>query len=96
MRLDARTGDTGWYVFDCAKCRPVEEVVWCDEETARWGQVLRDVPFVSHGTRLPFDALLVRQEQRIRIYPERRLVLFNEVELDDEDTAITTTEEHAC
>lgn len=87
MKLDARKGDTGWYVFDCARCCPVESVVWCDEETARWGHV---PPPGSDGC-----ALTVHQEHRIRIYPERRLVLFNEVELDDEDAALSQ-EEHTC
>lgn len=84
MRLDARKGDVGWYVFDCARCRPVESVVWCDDETARWGYLLLR------------NAILVRQEQRISIYPQRRLVLFNEIELNGDEDLAVTTEELTC
>lgn len=83
MRLDARAGDMGWFVFDVKRLRAVPEAVWVDDQSARWGAYA--FPSLS-------ISLVELQEERIRIYPEKRLVMFNEV--DDENDAhssITST-----
>lgn len=76
MRLDARLGDRHWYVWDVKRCRHVRECVWCDEESAQWGGFRQPYQADLHGEL----ALDVHQEERIRIYPDRKLVLFNEVD----------------
>jgi hypothetical protein len=84
MRLDARNGNREWLVFDVKRCRQVREVVWCDDETAQWGRHMRDLSgrvLMRHRTVV----LQTVQEDRITIYPTRKLVLFNEV--DDDDSA---------
>jgi hypothetical protein len=73
MRLDARKGDTGWPCYDAKRCCMVEGVLWVDDATARWCQLVR-VP----GP--PFIAEVDHQEDRITIYPTRRIVIFNEIE----------------
>jgi hypothetical protein len=68
MRLDARQGDTGWPCYDAKRCRMVENVLWVDDQTARWGEMKTIYWDVEH------------QEERITIYPSRRLVIFNQVD----------------
>lgn len=80
MRLDARRGHRNWFVWDVKRCRPVKYCVWCDDETAQWGGFVQ--PFVPDlGGALLLET---HQEDRITIYPERRLVLFNEVDAPDQ------------
>jgi hypothetical protein len=75
MKLDARKGDSGWPCYDAKRCCMVERVLWVDDETAQWGELtLSQAP--------PFLIDIVHKEERITIYPSRRLVIFNEV--DDE------------
>lgn len=88
MRLDSRRGDTGWHAFDMATCSVPHGMVWVDDEIAAWGQydtarsVLLlcaitgiDVPIVEHA------------ERRIVIYPERKFILLNPIE-DDDDSSV--------
>jgi hypothetical protein len=78
MRLDAQNGDTGWQCYDAKHCRMVPHVVWVDDETATWGCMT--------GATTPFDWIIETvQEDRISIYPSRRLVIFNEI--DDKQTS---------
>ena len=101
MRIDAR--DAGfyktfgpcWNAWDCERCVDVKQVVWADEESAQWGRYARD----STGKHLRTesgDALVCEtiQERRIDIYPEQRLVLFNQIE--DVDRCQETASALAC
>jgi hypothetical protein len=93
MRLDARNGDTNWQCFDVQRCALVHEVVWVDTDTATWG-----APDLSPGALL---ATLVtghlstrtHYEKRIQIVPERRMVLFNPVDGDPDETVRDVIEE---
>ena len=76
MRLDARHGDFYWFVFDVKRCRKVRECVWCDDQTAEWGSLRRPIDLAPDGS-LATDT---HREERITIYPEKRTVLFNEVD----------------
>ena len=77
MRLDARKGDTGWFVYDAEACRKIEYAVWFDDETAQYG-VYDGLFFALVGEPTTIQA------KRIVIYPDRKLVIVNPVE-DDED-----------
>jgi hypothetical protein len=78
MRLDARKGDVDWSVYDAKRCCMVKHVVWLDDETATWAELV----IVK---RRPFLELILRQEDRITIYPSRRLVIFNGIDgVEDE------------
>ena len=82
MILDARNGHgDAWYLYDIKRCRKVECAVWVNDETAQWGRYT--------GCTIAWEwEIETRQEDRISIYPSRRLVLFNEVD----DASDTTTE----
>ena len=82
MILDARNGHgDAWYLYDIKRCRKVECAVWVNDETAQWGRYT--------GCTIAWEWVIeTRQEDRISIYPSRRLVLFNEVD----DASDTTTE----
>ena len=83
MILDARNGHgDAWYLYDIKRCRKVECAVWVNDETAQWGRYT--------GCTIAWEwEIETRQEDRISIYPSRRLVLFNEVD----DASDTTTEQ---
>ena len=82
MRLDARKGDIGWPCYDAKRCRMVPLVVWVDDADATWGEWVRD----------PFPNTRTHQENRITIYPSRKLVIFNEVDDDVEEQAAQALE----
>lgn len=74
MRLDARSGQCGQHlVWDVRKCREVKNVVWVDDESAQWGE------YTGAITNFELN-ITTHQEDRITIYRERRLVLFNEID----------------
>ena len=84
MRLDARKGDVGWPCYDAKRCCMVDHVVWIDDQTATWCELVKraDPPFIDE---------IVRQEERITIYPSRRLVIFNGIKgADDEEDQVTS------
>lgn len=83
MIIDARIGHgAAWSLYDIKRCRRVECAVWVNDETAQWGHYT--------GTTFTGEWLIETiQEDRISIYPSRRLVLFNEVD----DANDTTTEQ---
>ena len=88
MRLDARNGDTGWYVWHVGQARHVENAVWVDDDLARWA----DRP------RLPVDPEIAEhQAQRIAILPSRRLVLIDPVgnEHDERDRLVERDDVYA-
>lgn len=72
MRLDARQGATGYFVWHVEECRHVS-CVWVDDETNQWGDYTR--PFNWHGP----DGLgtTAHQARRIQIFLDRKLVLIN-------------------
>ena len=77
MRLDARKGHYPWNCWDAKRCCAPEHVVWVDDETAQWGQYIKqDREFIRVNGRVRID---VHQEDKITIYPDRRLVVFNEI-----------------
>ncbi len=77
--LDARKGDIHYHCYDAKTCRMVKVVVWVDDETAQWGRYLPPKP---GAYELDLETV---QEDRITIYLDRRLVVFNEV--DDSEQA---------
>ena len=76
MRLDARKGDTGWFVFDVPHCAQIKCCVWVDSDTANYGA------WRSHPSLL--DVFLgeppVHQAKLIRIDVAARTVLIDPVE----------------
>jgi hypothetical protein len=78
MNLDARNGDSGWFVWRCDTCQIQKRVIWVDTELARWGECI--------GICLQTKDMLIaeRQEKAIRILPESRTVLINPRELPEE------------
>ena len=96
MRLDARKGDTGYDIWDVARCCRVERVLWVDTDSATWAGYRRadEGRPESHETVMRWIAgdAPIHQERRITVYPLRKLILFNE--LDDppeESTPATVT-----
>lgn len=83
MRLDARNGDVGYRVYDLRTMREVAQVVWCDSDTAQWGSFCFD-----YSTRQPLT--ITRQEKRIDIFTDIKLVLFNKVDDDNVEDLWTT------
>lgn len=79
MRLDASDGHRGWSTYDAKRCCRVTGVVWVDDTTAQWGGYVE--PHVIMDGRLVME---FHQEDRITIYVDRKLVVFNEV--DDEES----------
>lgn len=76
MRLDAREGDGGYYVFHVPTCRPVPDVLWVDDETRQY--------FVVAAYLMASDVYVgeVETAERIIIDQQRKLVLIDPV--DDE------------
>lgn len=58
-------------------------MVWCDDEKAQWGEYARPLVLLSDSSA----AMLVHQEQRIRILADRKLVLVNPLD-DHEDEVL--------
>lgn len=77
MILDARIDGGAWRyrVYNAKTCTVVTNAVWVDDESAQWGRYVQ--PFTDIGGRLAVESV---QEERIAIYPDRLLVVFNEVE----------------
>ena len=79
--LDARKGDHGWTVFDVARCARVEAVIWVRPGPLLWSgwrtQLEMRLFRIEHGT---LSEPPIHRENKITVYPERRLVLFNEVD----------------
>jgi hypothetical protein len=82
MRLDANNGDRDWPCYDARHCCMVPYVLWVDDATATWGQLVKRM-----GP--PFLEEVVRKENRITIYQSRRLVVFNEIDgVNDEQDGV--------
>lgn len=83
MILDADRGDTGWYVWDCERCLKMRWIVWLNDETAEFVVVV--VNFAGSLVRGNDGGVLRERKQarRIDIYPEKKLVLFNQIEDED-------------
>jgi hypothetical protein len=76
MILDARRGDTGYTVYDAKRCLFVSnDCLWVDSDTAQWGRMDRQA---SRSLCEPETEIM--QEDRITIYLDHKLVVFNEVE----------------
>ena len=88
MRLDAREGHTNYFVYDTKSCREVREAVWVDDTLAQWGRYL---PY-NGVTGLLTEAV---QEDRVTIYMEKHLVIFNEVDEETPDTVLELASELA-
>lgn len=83
MRLDARKGDTGWYVFHVPRAQCVPDVIWICDETHQWAQYWRGTNGRLIGIT-PFSLdYEVHQAKLIRIFPSRKLVLIDPI--DDPD-----------
>lgn len=80
MRLDARNGDVGWFVWDSRRCISPSHVVWCDDVSMQWGgyRTRPDSAALMMSARKP-DTLPTHTEAHIVILPQHRLVLFNPV-----------------
>lgn len=91
MRLEAGPSVTGWSVYDAKLCCNVLGVVWVDDATAQWGGYA--VPHIIVDGRL---AMEFHQEDRITIYVDRKLVVFNEVEDSEDDSAKRQSNVPAC
>jgi hypothetical protein len=76
VKLDARNGDTGWPCYDAKRCHMVENVLWVNSGDATWGELVG----FDGGPRAPVPVVATHQEERITIYPSRRIVIFNEVD----------------
>lgn len=77
MRLDARDGDTGWTVWHVEECRSVPDVLWVDDETARFCTIIIAFPHFLEQ---------IHQAKKILIYTSRKLVLINPIA--DEETEV--------
>lgn len=85
MILDARQGHVDYFVFDVKRMIEPRCVLWVNDETAQWGQIVEPTT-VFNG-----ELNTVRnQEDRITIYLDRKLILFNEV--DDQAPAAQETQ----
>jgi hypothetical protein len=84
MRLDARTMPIArrFAVWDVPRCRRLTNVVWVDDRTARYGQLLIPIVIVE-GTA----ATRIVQVKRIHIALEAFLVLIDPVDDDATDEA---------
>jgi hypothetical protein len=80
MILDARQGHVDFFVFDVKRMLVPRCVVWVNDETAQWGQIVEPMTVFNDELNT-----VRRQEDRITIYLERKLILFNEV--DDQEPA---------
>jgi hypothetical protein len=94
--LDARKGDTGYLVWDVPRACEVPFVLWVNDETAQYCRIVIDgVRMGNVGFVVDLDTGQkhdVVQARVIKIYPERRLVLVNPFELDDETEKTTPRE----
>ena len=86
MRLDARNGDHGWFVWDCRNCCSPHAVVYVDDVTAEWGQYALPLRLVGEEIEI-----LHHRAQVIAILADKRTVLidpvFDEQPLDVEREA---------
>ena len=71
-----------WSVWDCERCAKVPYVVWADDETAQYAQLL--------GRR--GERLVVHQVRRVRFAFENQVVLINPL---DDATMIESEVEEA-
>jgi hypothetical protein len=80
MRLDSRSGDRDYVCYDAKQCCVVKGVVWVDSETARWARYDMSAAGIARAHATGHLTQIEQQEQRISIYIDRRLVVFNEVD----------------
>lgn len=83
MRIDSRDGATGYRIYDAKRCCNVEHVIWVDTRTAKWGEI-------DHKETRLNRRLVVRtvQEERITVYPQSKLIIFNEIADDSPSDAV--------
>ena len=75
MRLDADKGDRDYTVFHVPTCRVLKYVVWVDDESARWCEIV----VKGWAARAEFQA------KRIHILLAQRLVLIDPVDPPGEE-----------
>lgn len=76
MRLDSRNGDKA-RCYDAKRCCEVVDVVAVDDQTAQWIGVVSPRQLAADGSGYITE---VHQEDRITIYRDKGLVIFNEVD----------------
>lgn len=85
MILDARKGDWHWWVWHCPTCTKMPRVVWVDDETAEYGELVTNekggIAVIAGKTML-----VTRKVRKIRLVPGPRLVLIDPLEDNDEAT----------
>lgn len=88
MRLDARKGDVGWQVWHAELCCPVDNVIWIDSDSAEYEQYI--FPYIESLANALDRAVVgngpqtrIIKAKRIVIYPERRFVVVNPIEVND-------------
>lgn len=79
MRIDGRTGDSGWSVFDVPKAADVPLCVWVDDATAQYAIVPADLKRRMRYHVVKDVGPDVIQAERIAILPAHQLVLINPV-----------------
>jgi hypothetical protein len=83
MRLDARKGDTGWFVWDCRRAREVPYCVWVDDAAAQYGHWENEDH--HRAAVLAGWPPSVAQVERIAIITTSRLVLIDPVDEEEKD-----------
>lgn len=76
MQLDARKGDTGWWVFNVPLAQEVKRCLWVDDETLEYCVYLPP-PYPLGLTEFP---TVVHKAKRIDIRVMGKIVLINPVE----------------
>lgn len=89
MKLDARRGDIGWYVWHVKECRKVERCVFVDDEAATWGEYPGRFQMMVHAALHGELPVVEHQATAIRIIFAKRLVLIDPIEDGDEGTDST-------
>ena len=94
MRIDARVAgfDGGWRVWDVPACRPIETMVWCDDDFAQWGEYVQPYLLSADGTTVVTQT---HQVERIHILPHKKLVLVNPVNEQFDEALVTMLAEIA-
>lgn len=81
MRLDARDGDGGYWVFHVPTCKPIRDVLWVDDVSLEY--------FVVHGYMVMSNVYYGenhKAEKSIVIDKRRKIVLIDPVDDDPKPT----------
>lgn len=79
MRLDARSGDTNWFIFHVPTAKELTPCIMVDDDTCTYELVDRAAPITSW---FEFPTRTYKAK-KIKIIPPKRLVLIDPVEDDD-------------